>query len=421
MKYNSLTILSIVLLCSCEKEPVLEYSTYKPIVETPKPSLDLKNFPLEIIWHRQLRDEILPNKYFNIDNIFLNGEGLAIFYDDHKFHYLNRNSGERISNTDISSDHYNNIQYHDKLGGIINSHKEIRSVDKFGTETQLFQAPDSIYINSRINLHEDDLYFLDEDYFKGTSALYKLNVLTHDCELVLSLDGKKLWGEEYRASIHLPVFFKVKGIEYVLNNYSKSNNHLTGITYTTCTRKSDGLIMWEKDDLFAVEPPYIIVHYDDIILNGGSHICRVSMTTGKKVWEILPSSPDYYSPNDVSAYGGKVHNGKLAFISQQKFRELDLGTGAYTYTGPLLNGYNDMGIVISNGIAYWSCSEDVNSYLYGMKLSDHSIVLKALNPNKHSPAIGLTSKFLVNKMQVDHNQKLGYIADGSFIYCIKLL
>ncbi len=424
MKNLLVLVLPIILLSGCEKEPVLEYSTYKKDLNAQNVEDNLKKFPLEILWHARLNSDPTENYSFNITSkVFLNGDDLAVFYDENKYHYLNRINGENLRNKKLSLAYSNSLNYHLQVGGIIASHKRIVAVDKFGNETLIYTVPDSVSIFSKNNLHGDDYYFLHFNYVKATSGLFKLNIINHSCELISYLDAEKLWGDGYVGLISVPVFFKINGEEFVLNNYSKGlEPFINYTTYTTCTRISDGAVMWEKDDLFAVDQNHLFVHKNDIILNGGNNICKVSMATGDKVWEILPESQGHYSPNDIDAYGGKILNDKLIFISNNKFKELDLNSGSIIYSGPaIIDDYQNTELVIANQFAYWVGSAEGKSYLFAIKISDHSIIVMAKSPYYSIDPYKSNAVFSDECLILDPDQNLGYISDGYFIYCMKLL
>ena len=424
MKNIILLIFLVTLLYSCEKEPVLEYSTYKPIVYEPTAEENLKKFPLEILWHKRLSTEPLPDQY-NVRNeskLYFDREGLAIFYDDNKYHYLNRFNGDNFINKSLG-DYYRDKGIHTNLGSILSSHRKVIALDKFGNETLLYTAPDSIYIDSKNTLHRDNFYFTDSDYFKGTCSLYKLNVFTHNCELISSLDGKKLWGDDYIASIALPTFFSVNGVEYVLYNYTKSKEFdRSYTTYTSCIRISDDTEIWAKQNLYGVGQNNIIIHDNNVVLNGGGRICKVSAINGDIIWDNSFNTPGQISTNDINASGAKVFGDNLVFISNGKLMEFSMNNGTFSYSGLLImEYYENPPVCIANGIAYYADDEDGKSFLYGMKLSDHSIVFKGMNPYYKIKPYDINVSFLSSEMIVDPNLNHGYISDGYFIYCMKLL
>lgn len=412
--------MSIILLGGCEKEPFLEYSTYKPVVYVPTAEDNIEKFPLKIIWYKRLHT-VQSSAYHTASDaeVHIDETGLSVFYDYDEFSYWDLKNGDNLTNKSISIDYQYNLNYHSTLGSIITSHRKIISVDKYGSETLLYTAPDSIYIDFQTSLHGDDLYFLNDDYDEGTSELYKLNVQSKQCELVSAMDGVKLWGLGHRASISLPAFFTVSGEEYELNSYSKSHGFNNSITFSSCKKVSDGSILWEKENLSAVYQSNIIVHKGDIIINSS---CKISLFTGDKVWEFQSGIPGKYSPDDIVMRGAKVWNDKLMFISNGRFRELDLNTGQISYSGPLIAAEDHHpAIVIANGIAYWSDWIGGKSFLMGMNVSDHTIVLKALNPHYGINPYGSNTLFLDGGLQVDISSNIGYISDGYFIYCMKLL
>jgi len=61
MKNIILLIFLVTLLYSCEREPVLEYTTYKQDISAQIAEANLKKFPLEILWHAPLNFDSTEN------------------------------------------------------------------------------------------------------------------------------------------------------------------------------------------------------------------------------------------------------------------------------------------------------------------------------------------------------------------------
>ena len=85
---------------------MLEYTTYKRDISAQIAEANLKKFPLEILWHAPLNFDSTENYNFNITSkVFLNGDDLAVFYDENRYHYLNRINGENLKNKKLNIKH----------------------------------------------------------------------------------------------------------------------------------------------------------------------------------------------------------------------------------------------------------------------------------------------------------------------------
>lgn len=184
--------------------------------------------------------------------------------------------------------------------------------------------------------------------------------------------------------------------------------------------KNSGTLLWKDENkkLNIAQRRTLMWNGELFSFNTDSIYC-LNPYTGKTRWSIAPirnSIPIGWSLDNVILKEGKIY-----FLNEGHFVEVDANTGNISYDSPeIFSPQSNSGLTYFEGIFYWTCAEKGYSQIFGIRASDHKLVLKMKSPNAGKPPYFNDTNFVNNGLKIDPQTRLAYTADGFFGYCFRI-
>lgn len=412
-----LLYLMIILMAGCTKDPMPAPCTMPPCDSTTAK----KDSLLKLIWQTPLR---LDNDYTPGNQILLSSENelVAFLYDytgNEKVLFVNKKDSSTTRFLPEEGGIMNSF-YHPIAGFIIMTSKSVFTRLDASSMKKIASAPNGLQFFANYNLIGDFVYGDLRDEGQRISYLFRLNVITGEIFIVQTIPDSN-FPEYDEVTLTVPTYF-IAGENDTLMRYGAlfwKDNWVTKSTVEVYNKKS-GLLLWnDENKKLNVSQRRTIMFGNRLISCNVDSIYCLDPHTGKTIWSIPPirsTIPIGWSLGNVI-----IHDGKLCFLNEGHFVEINANTGQIIYDSPeIFSPQSNSGMTYFEGILYWTCVEKGYSQIFGFRVSDHKLVLKMKSPNAGKPPYYNDTNFVNNGLKIDPETRLAYTADGFFGYCFRI-
>lgn len=403
-------------MASCTKEPIPTPCT-KPDCDTTK--VIKKDSTLTLLWQKSLAKDNHYNPGVYITDI---GDYVVFNYD-----IIEKSKLLFIDKQDTTSSRfYEPIQgaikqqfYHKEVGLIALDYKTIYTGRDASSMHKIASAPEGTQFSAHNKLIGHELYMNLRREDKKESYIIRVNILTGEIVYDVTMKDSDYPGYQ-NIYIYTPSFF-IKGINDTLLIYS-SVFDLKNMPFDhkeEVIRKSTGeLVFVDSSNYYLTTSQLDIINYhDDIIYNTGWDLKRVNTDSWNIVWRAPPisSRDSWLTPNLI------LLDDRICFVDQGHYVEVDARTGVILYDSPeIYSPQSASEVTYFDGIFYWTAAADGYSWIFGLRASDHKVVLKMKSPNFGKAPYYNDTNYSTNGVVIDPETRLFYTADGFFAQCFRI-
>jgi len=407
-----ITMLYILSGC-CKEDPIPNPCT------TPDCDTIPKEVKLELVWQKPLRED---GEYMPYNPVLITKDHIVFFYDaveQEKMLFVNKNDTSISRFYGPNKGNYLFRFYHPIAGIVVNDYKSVFTGYNSGSMKKIASAPDGSQFWANSNLIDDNLYFYDiRNDATGDNSVVKVNIQTGelsydkvvndsecpDCEkIIVEAPNFIVTDKNDTILIYSTIFNKGNGniISEVTayNSKDKINPIWTSNLYNRNGHK--GVTTVYKDGLIILS---------DSIINIDPYTAHVNWA--KKVDSQLTG---WAARNNI------VIDNKMYVLNQGHFVEINLNNGTIDYlSSQLFFQQSNSDLSYFDGVFYWTAAQGGISWIFGLRSSDHKLVLKMRSPNYGKPPYYNDPNYDWNGLQIDPETRLGYTADGFFAQCFRI-
>lgn len=409
-----LITLIILGIWSCTPEPLPN-----PCPNTPcDTSAIMKDSILQLVWQISLREdrEYTVGEKPIIMKDYINFSYDAISQEKMLFIAKKDNSVQRFYGPNKGD--YKDRFYRDDVGIIAIDYLHIFTGTDPDHMKMIASTTPELQYGSNNNLIGNFLYLYSRDDLKKENYVKKVNIITGHVTTDRIVKDNEFPDYE-QISIASPSYYTNPNYDTILNYSFFLWKNSWAEDYTDSKLLTNNDLIWTKNK------KKLSTWQRNMISYGKSLISIISDTiysfnpyNGNFIWKKGGIHSGYAG---WAVKGAHLLNRTISLLDQGHYVEIDAQTGATLYDSPeIFTPQSNSEMTYFEGIFYWTAAHKGYSWIYGLRASDHKVVLKMKSPNQGKAPYFDDPNYDWNGLQIDPETRLGYTADGFYAQCFKI-
>lgn len=416
MKMNLIIISLLYILTGCCKENPID-----PCPNDDCDSIDIKkDSVLTLVWQKKLR---VDGDYTPYNPVLITKDHIVFFYD-----YVEQEKMLFVSKKDTSvsrfygpnKGEFKNRFYHEEIGIIANDYLSVFTGTSPDNMKKIASTTKELQYGANNNLIGDYLYMDVRNDVKKVNYVLKVNIHTGLTTIDRTVKDND-YPEYVEVSVSSPGYFITEQQDTLKRYfYFLWKDHFDADNMIEVLNSKDNSLVWKNIPSKGGAPQRNTLNHQGrlISINNDSIYC-LEPYTGKNIWSKGPIHSGI--PLGWGVRGPHLIGNSIYLLDQGHFVEIDAGIGNTIYESPVIyaTGSNSE-MTYFEGVFYWTCAQAGYSQIFGLRASDHKLVLKMKRPNAGKAPYYNDTNFDWNGLHIDPETRLGYTADGFFAQCFRI-